>query len=145
MGLLMFLKILLLSSLNANAEDVGQFTFLGVNEPAPFEGLLLDPIATADVIVARSFSQETCDLRLTRALEKKEIDFQLERDNFQISYDVLRKEYDLVLEQKDSEIEQLQDTLKKHSSRNKWWWFAGGVASGMVVTYGAYWMFNEVQ
>ena len=142
MGLHMFLNVLLLFSLSAHAEDMGRFTILGQNETAPFEGVLFDPIATADIITARAFTSQECDLRLQHAIEKQEIEFQLERDNFNIRYDSLKEEYGLIIDRKDTEITQLRESLLKQSPRNNWWWAAGGVVTGVALTYGAYRTFN---
>ena len=142
MDLRMFLSLLLLFSFNAHAEDMGKFTILGQNEPAPFEGVLFDPIATADIITARDFMIEGCDLRLKYEVEKLEIGFQLERDNFNIRYDALQEEYKLSTDNKNMEIEQLRDSLLKHSPRNNLWWYAGGIVSGAAITYGAYRAFD---
>ena len=138
----MLLSVLLFMSTVAHAEDVGRFTIMGYNEAAPFEGVLFDPIATADILTARSFTLEECDLRVGHEIEKKEAEFQLERENFNIRYDSLQEEYGLIIEQKDLEITQLRESLLKQSPRNNWWWGAGGVVVGVVITYGAYKTFD---
>jgi len=138
----MLLSMLIWLSLPVHAEDVGRFTILGQNEPAPFEGALFDPTATAYIITAKTFTSEECDLRLTHKIEKKELEFDFERDNLNIRYDSLKEEYNLIIEQKDLEINQLRESLLKQSPRNSWWWYAGGVASGIAVTYGAYKAFD---
>ena len=143
MGLHMLISMLLFISTMAHAEDVGRFAIVGYNEPAPFEGVLFDPIATADILTARTFTLEECDLRTTYELDKKEAEFQLERENFNIRYDALEEEYNLIIQQKDLEITQLRESLLKQSPRNNWWWAAGGVVVGGAVTYGAYRAFNE--
>ena len=142
MGLHMFLSILIWLSSPVHAEDMGRFAILGQNEPAPFEGALFDPTATAHIITAKTFTSEECDLRLTHEVEKKELEFDLERQNLNIRYDSLKEEYTLIIEQKDLEITQLRESLLKQSPRNNWWWYVGGVASGAAVTYGAYKVFD---
>ncbi len=139
----MFLSVLLYISMVAHAEDVGQFTIVGHNEAAPFEGVLFDPIATADILTARAFTMEECDLRVNHELDKKEAEFELERENFNIRHDSLREEYDLLIQQKDLEIVQLRESLLKQSPRNNWWWAAGGAIAGVAITYGAYRTFDE--
>jgi len=143
MGLHMLLSVLLLFSIEANAEDMGQFTILSENQPAPFEGVLFDPVATADILTAKSFTTAECDLRLKHEVEKKEAEFKLEKDNLIIRHESLIQEYELVIRNKDIEIVQLQESLLKQSPRNQWWWAAGGVVAGMAITYGAYRAFDE--
>tara|TARA_R110000824_G_scaffold80365_5_gene202148 strand:+ start:2212 stop:2637 length:426 start_codon:yes stop_codon:yes gene_type:complete len=139
----MLISVLLFMSTIAHAEDMGRFTIMSHNEAAPFEGVLFDPIATADILTARSFTLEECDLRTNHELDKKEAEFQLERENFNIRYDALKEEYDLIIEQKDLEITQLRESLLKQSPRNNWWWAAGGAIAGVAITYGAYRAFDE--
>jgi hypothetical protein len=138
----MLLSFLLLTSL-ATAEDPGKFTIMGTNECARYEGVLFDVNATVEILSRTNFRTAECNLRVDTELEKKEIEFTLERKNYEIKYTSLKDEYDLILEQKDLQIQSLGETIKKHSPRNKWIWYAGGVASGIAVTYGAYRVFNE--
>ena len=119
-----------------------QFTIVGENEPAPFEGVLFDPAATATIIVDNAYSQQDCDLEIEYHIDVLSPEFQLERENFNIRYDSLKQEYDLIIEQKNLEIVQLRASLKSHSPRNKWWWAAGGAVGGVVLSYGAYRAFN---
>lgn len=138
----MLLSFLLLTSV-ATAEDPGKFTIMGTNECARYEGVLFDVNATVEILSRTNFRTAECNLRVDTELEKKEIEFQLERKNYEIKYTSLKDEYDLVLEQKDLEIGSLQETIKKHSPRNQWIWYAAGAASGIAVTYGAYRVFND--
>ena len=138
----MLLSLLLLTSV-AIAEDPGRFTIMGTNECAQYEGVLFDVSATAEILSRANVRTAECNLRVDTELEKKEIEFQLERENYEIKYTSLKDEYDLVLEQKDLEILSLQEAIEKHSPRNKWVWYAAGAASGIAVTYGAYRAFNN--
>jgi hypothetical protein len=137
----MFLKALLLSTL-AYAEPA-QFTILGENEPAPFEGVLFNKRALAELLVMPDQFSMNCDLEIEYHLDVQATEFHLERQNFQIRLDALTSEYDLRIEQKDIEITALQEAMLNQSPDNKMWWFAGGIAAGIVTTYAAYRMFNE--
>ena len=137
----MFLKALLFSTL-AYAEPA-QFTILGENEPAPFEGVLFNKRALAELLVMPDQFSMNCDLEIEYHLDVQATEFHLERQNFQIRLDALRSEYDLRIEQKDIEIAALQEATLKQSPNNRLWWFAGGIAAGVVTTYGAYRVFNE--
>ena len=137
----MFLKALLFSTV-AYAEPP-QFTIVGQNEPAPFEGVLFNKRGIAELLVMPLDYQMQCDLEVEYQIDVQATEFQLERKNFQIRLDALTKEYDLRIEQKDIEIAALQEAMLNQSPSNKLWWFAGGVAAGIVATYGAYRIFNE--
>ena len=137
----MFLKALLFSTL-AYAEPA-QFTILGENEPAPFEGVLFNKRGIAELLVMPEEYRMGCDLEIEYHLDVQATEFHLERQNFQIRLDALTKEYDLRIEQKDIEILALQQAMLKQSPDNKLWWLAGGIAAGIVSTYAAYRIFNE--
>ena len=137
----MFLKALLFSTL-AYAEPA-QFTILGENEPAPFEGVLFNKRALAELLVMPDQFSMNCDLEIEYHLDVQATEIHLERQNFQIRLDALTSEYDLRIEQKDIEIAALQEAMLNQSPDNKMWWFAGGIAAGIVTTDAAYRMFNE--
>ena len=126
------LALFLISS-TAYADD-GKFTLLTEQQPAPFEGVLFDPIATANIITEKSNWKLQCDLEIEYNLDVANTEFELERKNFNIRYEALDQEYKLIVEQKDIEIVKLQETIKKQSPPNKWVWFSVGGASGVVAT-----------
>ena len=130
----MLSSLLLLTSV-ALAEGP-KFSVLAEEEPAPFEGVLFDPEATAILMSDKEFWQRECDLEIEFQLDKQGTKFQLEMQNAQIRYQAASDEADLLIEKKDLEIEALKDTLKRQSPRNNWLWFAGGTATGVVVTVG---------
>tara|TARA_R110002074_G_scaffold192805_2_gene358589 strand:- start:418 stop:834 length:417 start_codon:yes stop_codon:yes gene_type:complete len=137
----MFLKALLFSMM-AHAEPP-QFTIVGQDEPAPFEGVLFNKRGIAELLVLPLEYRLDCDLEVEYQIDVQATEFQLERQNFQIRLDALAKEYDLRIEQKDIEIAALQEAMLKQAPNNKLWWFAGGVAAGIITTYTAYRVFDE--
>ena len=126
------LALLLISS-TAVADD-GKFTFMAERQPAPFEGVLFDPEATASILTEKANWQLQCDIEVEYNLDIANTEFDLERKNFNIRYEALDQEYKLIVEQKDAEIVKLQETIKKQSPPNKWVWFGVGGASGVVAT-----------
>ena len=120
-----------------------QFTIVGQDEPAPFEGVLFNKRGIAELLVLPLEYRLECDLEVEYRIDVQATEFQLERQNFQIRLDALTSEYDLRIEQKDMEIVALQEAMLAQAPTRKWWWFAGGVASGVAITYGAYRVFNE--
>jgi hypothetical protein len=137
----MFLKVLLFS-MAAHAQPP-QFTIVGQDEPAPFEGVLFNKRGIAELLVLPEEYRMDCDLEVEYRIDVQATEFQLERQNFQIRLDALTSEYDLRIEQKDIEIVALQEAMLAQSPNNKWWWFAGGVVAGVGVTYAAYRGFSE--
>ena len=111
-----------------------KFSILAEQEPAPFEGVLFDPQATAVIMSEKEMWQRACDLEIEFQLDQQGTKFHLDLQNAQIRYDSLKEESDLLIEKKDLEIEALEETLKKQSPSNNWLWFAGGTATGVAAT-----------
>jgi hypothetical protein len=130
-----FLMISLMYSSIAHSEDVGRFSTLATNEPAPFEGVLFDPLATAHILARSEIFRSECDLEIEYRLDLQSTEFQLERQELNLRLDALTNEYTLLITQKDLEIAQLQKTIRTQSPRNNWIWAAGGVILGGVAVY----------
>ena len=111
-----------------------KFSILAEQEPAPFEGVLFDPQATAVIMSEKEMWQRTCDLEVEFQLDQQGTKFNLDIQNAQIRYDSLKEESDLLIEKKDLEIYALKETLRKQSPSNNWLWFAGGTATGVAAT-----------
>ena len=141
MGSIMFLNVLLLSK--AIAAPPGQFSVLTEDQPAPFDGVLFDPVATAEIMVTREFAARECNLQISRAVEEREIELTLELDNLSIRYQSLQSEYDLMIDTKDRQIQSLQDIIDNAPPQRRWLWTTLGVVSGVGTTYLAYRAFDE--
>ena len=134
----MFLNLLLMLTLVADATEPAKFTVLEYNAPAPFAGVLFDEYAMSQIMADFDIYKYSCDIRTDYQLkiQKEEYDFKLE--NMRIENKALTDEYDLFIMQKDKEINALTDALKKTSPRHKWLYFAGGILIGTAASYGAY-------
>jgi len=133
----MFLKALIFS-LTAQASPP-QFTILGEDEPAPFEGVLFNKRGIAELLVLPEQYRLDCDLEVEYQMDRQATEFHLERQNFQIRLDSLLKEYELRIDEKDLEISALQDALLAQSPTRKWRWFAAGIlTSGVLYLGGTY-------
>ena len=139
----MFLNLLLMLSLSANATDTAKFTILEYKQPAPFEGVLFDEYAMSTVLSNYDIAAYGCDIRVQYELDKLREKHKFELESLKIEHKALTDEYDLFIIQKDKEIDSLVNSLRKTSPRNKWLWFAGGLVIGTATTYGAYRAFNE--
>lgn len=130
-----FLMISLMYSSVAYSEDVGRFSTLATNEPAPFEGVLFDPMATARILAQAELFRSECDIEIEYRIDLQATEFQLERQELNLRITSLSDEYNLLITQKDLEIAQLQKTIRTQSPRNNWIWAAGGVLLGGVAVY----------
>jgi hypothetical protein len=127
----------------AHAEDPGRFTFLGINECAPFEGVLFDPAATATILADRVTEPAECESRIKYEIELIQNEHQLEMQNLQIRHDALIQEYDMRIGSLERESDALAEALKKQTQTRPVLWAVVGFASGVAITYGGYRMFNE--
>tara|TARA_R110002020_G_scaffold295713_4_gene511336 strand:- start:182 stop:604 length:423 start_codon:yes stop_codon:yes gene_type:complete len=139
----MFLLNLLLLLTTPSVAETPQFTILGENQCAPFEGALFNKQAIAKVLSGYDRFIPACDARVQYEIGKLEEKHQFEVESLKIEHRALTQEYDLFIVQKDKEIQALVKSLKKTSPRNKTWWFIGGIVVGSAGTYGAYKLFNE--
>ena len=137
----MFLSLLLLLGI-AHADE-SQFTILGENECAPFEGVLFNKEATAELLILEERVKLNCEATLYYELQRQSAEFDLELSNLNIRLESLQEEYDLRITEKDLEIAQLRESLLNQSPQNRALWVAGGIAIGIVSTYAAYRLFNE--
>ena len=134
----MFLKLLLMLSLTANATEPAKFTILEYKQPAPFEGVLFDEFAISTILSSYDIAAYGCDIRVQYELDKLQQKHNFELESLKVEHRALTDEYDLFIVQKDREIDALVKSLKKTSPRNKWIWFTVGVVAGGAATYGAY-------
>tara|TARA_R110002110_G_scaffold110520_2_gene275404 strand:+ start:1470 stop:1886 length:417 start_codon:yes stop_codon:yes gene_type:complete len=134
----MFLKLLIMLSLSANATESAKFSILEYKAAAPFSGVLFDERAMAKLLADYDLAMYSCDIKMDYQLkiQKEEYDFKLE--NLRIEHKALTNEYDLFIMQKDKEINILANSLKKTSPRHKWLYFAGGILIGTASSYGVY-------
>lgn len=142
MRLLTLMALSLWSNI-AVATTPGKFTFLGENQCAPFEGVLFDPTATANILAEAQTADDNCKLVLQYELDKQKVEHELQLQNLTIRHDALLAEYDMRVQSLEREADALANALKKQSKKNPILWVAVGVASGMAVSYGAYKVFNE--
>ena len=140
---LLTLLTLSMWSNTALANDGGQFTFLGLNQCAPFEGVLYDPIANATVLTNIQSAKIQCDVRLKYELGIQATEYELKLENLTIRHDALTQEYTTSLESLKRENNSLSEALRKQSKRSPALLVVLGVASGMAISYGAYKVFDE--
>ena len=139
----MFLKLLLMLSLSANATEPAKFTVLEYKAPAPFAGVLFDENAISQIMADFDIYKYSCDIQTDYQLKIQKEEYEYKLENLKIEHNALTKEYDLFIMQKDKEIDILANSLKKTSPRYKWLYFAGGILVGTAASYGAYKAFNE--
>jgi hypothetical protein len=139
----MFLKLLIMLSLSANATEPAQFSILEYKAPAPFAGILFDEKAMAKILSDYDLALHSSDIKTDYELKIQKEEYEFKLENLRIEHKSLTGEYDLFIIQKDKEIKSLVNSLKKTSPRYKWLYFAGGIIVGTAGSYGIYRTINE--
>jgi hypothetical protein len=93
----------------------GDFTLLQEGQQAPFEGVLLNPEASAEILSSYDEQQARCALELEYQLDIAGTEFKLREELLQV---------------------RLHTIIQKQSPQYKWFWFVGGAALGGAVYYG---------
>lgn len=137
MRLLMIMALSMLSN-NAIASNPGQFTFLGLNQCAPFEGVLFNPTATATILSDKETAITACETRLKYELDLQSADYDLRIQNLEIRHSALLAEYQVRVDSLGRESDALANALKKQSRKNPALWAAIGVIGGITISYSAY-------
>jgi len=131
----MLSRLLLIFISVGNAQE-GDFTLLSEGQQAPFEGVLLSPEASAEVLSSYDEQQARCALELEYQLDVAGTEFKLREELLQVRLDTLQEQHSFLIQQKDEEIEGLHTIIEKQSPQYKWFWFVGGAALGGAVYYG---------
>ena len=132
----MFNSILFFIMASAAQAAEPEFTIVAESQPAPFEGVLLNPAAAAEVLAKSDELQQKCDLEIEYQVDLTGSQCKLDKDLLNARISTLDKELLNVREQKDLEILTLQKIIKRQAPQRKWWWFAGGVVLGGATYYG---------
>lgn len=140
---LLILLILSTWSSTAHAEPKGKFTFLGLNQCAPFEGILFDPRATAHLLSGAQIATPTCDSVVKYHLDKQQAEYDFKIENLTIRHDSLVAEYDMRVQSLERESDALANALKKQSKKDPWMWFTIGIVGGVAMSYTVYEVLNE--
>mgnify|MGYP003995569323 CR=1 FL=1 len=103
------------------------------DERAPYDGVLLNPQAAAEVFANKSYFQQECELKIKFQVDKEKAKLQLLLDSQKVSYDSLEKKYIAIINIKDQEIDKLSSIAlgkKDYSS----FWTVGGMLAGIGLT-----------
>ena len=116
----------------------GKVTQLSEGQSAPFSGILLSDDAAARLYGDLKFTEKECQLRLDRELKLNTTQLTAQLDALKLRFDVEVTRSESLLSIKNERIKFLEDNW----SPPAWYesgefWFALGVASGILVTVGA--------
>lgn len=126
------------------SDAIPQTAYVDKGQPAPFEGVLLNPRAAAEVQTFKEQAEERCQIRVDREVETKRAEMQYEVDVLKIKLTAEEQRRLLQKSINDEHIDFLSkelETSQKKSTKRNWngLYFVGGVVTGvLVILAGAY-------
>jgi hypothetical protein len=122
---------MVLFSCTSSAQEV-----LPIDEgtPAPFDGVLLDKQAAAQILASNEVSEEDCLNKAEHAIAKATNSCTLNREIAESSLEIEKDTRKQLIALKDHEIGRLNKKLEESSVEWGPLWFAGGATVGVVMS-----------
>ena len=138
--------LLILLPLQSNAEEPqGRVASLSLDDPAPFAGVLLYPIAASKMIVDQKYLRLEVELQLRKEFQKDLADKRMAYDLLKIDYNSLKKVHEDTLLLRDQQINDLNLLLKEEMKPDhSEWWIFGGVVVGIILSVTVFYASVEV-
>jgi hypothetical protein len=128
------------------AEELqGTVTPLKINDPAPYAGILLDPIAASKMVIDKKYSRIEIELELRKEFQKDLAEKRMAYDLLKVDYTSLKKIHEEVLLLKEQQIKDLNLILKEEMKDDHGqWWALGGVAIGIILSVAVFYASVEI-
>jgi len=104
----------------------------------PFDGVLLNPAAAAQMLANQKFLEAECKLKIDFEISKLQAQHDLLYNNLQLNLSSTEKKYSAILDIKDEEIERINKIALESSGDYSHWWAAGGFLLGAAVALGIF-------
>ena len=125
--------------------DAPKIKPMNQGEIAPFPGVLFNSEAVAQSIAEKEYNSEQCRLRTAHLEQKEKIKCDLLVSTVKVEVDFLQKKYDSILKIKDEEVNRLQKLALERPNKNSHWWFAGGIAAGIITSIAIFYAAVEIR
>lgn len=112
-------------------------------DPAPFTGTLFNTEATARMLAELQLTEESCSLRIDRAVSLKEAEMQLSLDQLQIRFDTSTELFQQRLLIRDQQVQFMDQELTRKKVHPAWF-FVGGIVVGSLTAIGTAAAMNQV-
>ena len=122
---------LLLFSFSSHAQEIVP---LGKGEPSPFDGVLLDAAATAEIIAKNEVTEEQCTAKTQYEVGKATNSCTLKGEIAETSLKIEKETSANLILLKNQEIERLNKKLEKSGTDWGPLWFAGGSVVGVAMS-----------
>ena len=129
----------------AFADDIPKIKPMNKGEIAPFTGVLFNPTAVAQTIAEKEYNAQQCRLRTEYLEQKEKVKCDLIVSITKVEIDFLQKKYDSIMKIKDEEVNRLQKLALERPNKNSHWWFAGGIAAGIITSIAIFYAAVEIR
>ena len=122
----------------------GTVTSLNIGEPAPYAGILLDPIAASKMLVDQNYLKLELELKLRKEFQEEFASKKLAFDLLKTEHDSLSKLHFETMKLKNNQIDRLNETLKEEINDHSQWWLLAGTIAGIVLSVSVFYASVEV-
>jgi len=134
---LLCLAVVVISSTSAMAQEVVP---LAQGQEAPFDGVLLDKEAAAEILAKEEMSEESCNVQTEYKVGKAVSECELHKGISETKLETeINKNIEL-LSIKNGEIDRLNQSLEKSGTQWGPLWFASGATIGVVMSLAIFYL-----
>ncbi len=127
------------------AQSAPKVVTLAKDQKAPFAGTLLNPAAVAHTIAEKEGVANQCKLTQEYIEKREKAKCDLLIATAAARLEATKTTLDSILAIKDEEIERLSKVALSRPNRYNHWWFAGGVATGIITSITIFYAAVKVQ
>ena len=131
-------------ALAQDASGAQQITTLSKGDPAPFSGTLFSTEASAILLTKIELSEESCQVKLNRAVGLRSAELQLKIDTVTASLTACNQRYTDIVDIKNDHILFLDNQIAKRSAPKNELWLAAGVILGVALGVTSAWSYGQV-
>jgi len=150
-ALTFFLVVLiLLIPIEVSGQEIenleGQVTALGLNEKAPFAGILLDNVAASKMIADKKYAALQLELELRKEFAKEFAEKKMAFDLLSADHTSLLKTHEELMKVKNAQVDDLNKFIKDEMGPDySSLWFAGGVLAGIALSVAIFFAAVEIK
>lgn len=127
-----------INAFTQSVDEQGLVSPIKKGQPAPFDGIVMNDVAAADIAVEKKIAEERCDARVTHDVDIVRAEKQLEVDNLKAANDAYVKRLALEESINKRQVDAISTELvrtQKLTKSTRWTplYYVGGVVTGVVI------------
>ena len=143
-AILLILLMPKISSAQTTETSSGTFTLLKKNSPAPFEGLLIDPLGIATILSKDEVKQKEFDLLLGYRMDKQKNELTLGTKLLELQLKTQEKTYSTLIQTKNEEIAQITKIAEDKDGYTLVY-LIGGTIGGILLSLGVFFVVSKIE